>query len=82
MGLLNWIFGKEKKYVQNSQENVGHLQANISWQKENVAQHQIKFNFLIYESDEEIESNKWYQKVHWKNKNFVNYRGVWDSDWR
>jgi hypothetical protein len=82
MGLLNWIFGKEKKYVQNSQENVGHLQANISWQKENVAQHQIKFNFLIYESDEEIESNKWYQKIHWKNKNFVNYRGVWDSDWR
>src|SRR4029450_3068382 len=40
------------------------------------------FNFLIYETKEEIEPNRWYQRAHWKNKNFVHYSGNWDTDWK
>ena len=42
----------------------------------------VRFTFAIYEEGEQIEPNRWYQKKSWKNKNFVNYYGPWDSDWK
>ena len=42
----------------------------------------VRFDFLIYDDGEKIEPNKWYQKSSWKNKNFVSYKGTWDSDWK
>jgi hypothetical protein len=82
MSLFNWIFGKEKKTIQNSQENAVQPQGSIYLHEENVSEHHIKFNFLIYETKEEIEPNRWYQRAHWKNKNFVHYSSNWDTDWK
>ena len=42
----------------------------------------VFFPFIIYDEGEKIESNKWYQKSSWKNKNFVRYSGRWSSDWK
>jgi len=42
----------------------------------------IYFPFLILEAGEKIPKNKWFQKDSWKNKNYVNYRGNWSSDWK
>jgi hypothetical protein len=42
----------------------------------------VKFDFLIYDEYEEIDHNQWYQKSSWTNKNFVSYKGIWDSDWK
>jgi hypothetical protein len=42
----------------------------------------IEFTYLIVDHDSEIPENQWYQKSTWKNKNFLNYRGTWSSDWK
>lgn len=42
----------------------------------------IWFPFLILEAGEKMPKNKWFQKETSKNKNFVNYRGNWSSDWK
>jgi hypothetical protein len=42
----------------------------------------VKFTFLTLDPNEPIPTNCWYQRSSWSNKNFVNYRGTWDSDWK
>ena len=42
----------------------------------------IKFNFIIYDPDEKIEKNVWYQKSTVKNKSFVKYSAKWGRDWK
>lgn len=42
----------------------------------------VRFDFVIYEDDEQIAPNTWFQKETYKSKNFVYYRGEWDSGWK
>jgi hypothetical protein len=42
----------------------------------------VFFPFFILDAGEKVPVNKWFQKETSKNKNFVNYRGNWSSDWK
>lgn len=56
------------------------MKAQISGDKKSPKK--VKFEFLIIDTNEKIPINKWYQKSTWRNKNFVNYRGSWSSNWK
>jgi hypothetical protein len=88
VGLFDWLFGRKKRRTRNIQvpspqyQSKPHSFAPSPRPQTNISQHQAKFNFLVYEEGEEVEPNKWYQKANWQNKNFINYKGEWDSDWK
>jgi len=42
----------------------------------------VNFTFVVYDEDEQIEINEWYQKATWNNTNFIKYSGTWDTDWK
>jgi hypothetical protein len=61
---------------------MGFLDWLFGTKQEPTQSRKMRFDYLIYDDDEKIEPNKWYQKSSWDNKNFLSYKGLWGPDWK